>query len=116
MFKHLLALSDKEWHKSIYYYSTFISIALIIIAYTGVVYINPVYITKIHSFLLLYVCAILLIRFNPYVKSSHDAGHSAFDRKIAFTAGIILLTTVVAKKITDYAIPMKELLENIVTI
>jgi len=115
MLKELLALSEHDIHKSIYTYSTFISIGLIIIAYSGIFYINPEYLNKIHSFLLLYVCAILLIRFNPYA-SKHIAKYSSFDRKIAFTAGVILFTTVVAKKITDYAIPMKELIEDVLTI
>jgi hypothetical protein len=112
MIDYLLSLSNKEWHKTIYYYSSFISIFLIIIAYTGIIYINPNYIRRLHTFLLFYVCAILLIRFNPYAKG----GHSDFDKKIAFTAGIILLTSVVATHITDYVIPGSELIEDILTI
>jgi hypothetical protein len=58
------------------------------------------------------VCAILLIRFNPYFKG----GHSDFDKKIAFTAGIILFTSVVVSHLTDYIIPGEELIEDILTI
>ena len=87
MIDYLLSLSNKEWHKTIYYYSSFISIFLIIIAYTGIIYINPNYIRRLHTFILFYVCAILLIRFNPYAKG----GHSDFDKKIVtFTPPITL--------------------------
>lgn len=112
MISYLLSLSNKEWHKTMYYYSNFISIFLILIAYTGVIYINPIYISRLHTFLLFYVCAILLIRFNPYFKG----GQSDFDKKIAFTAGIILFTSVIASRLTGYIIPGEELIEDILTI
>jgi hypothetical protein len=112
MFKQLLSFSEKEWHKNIYYYGNFISIGLVIIAYTGIIHINPLYIKDIHSFLLFYVCAILLIRFNPYIKTTN----SDFDRKIAFTAGVILLISVTASQVTTYVIPAKEFIEDILTI
>ena len=101
MFRYLISLSNKEWHKTIYYYGNFLSIFIILIAYTGIIYINPVYIKSLHNFLLFYVCAILLIRFNPYF----NGGNTDFDKKIAFTAGIILFTTVIASRLTGYIIP-----------
>ena len=112
MFKDLLSFSNKEWHKSIYYYGNFISIGLVIIAYTGIIHINPLYIKDVHSFLLFYVCAILIIRFNPYIKTEN----SDFDRKIAFTAGVTLLISVVASQVTNYVIPGKEFIEDIITL
>ena len=112
MFEKIISFSNKEWHKIIYYYSNFLSIFIVIIAYTGIIYINPIYIKRLHTFLLFYVCLILLIRFNPYFKG----GNSEFDKKIAFTAGIILLVSVVAAHITDYVIPGEELIEDILTI
>ena len=102
MIHRLVSLSNSEWHKYFYYYSSYLTILLIALAYTGIVYINPSYILLLQNILLYYVCAILLIRFNPYVKKSHVAGHFAFDRKIAFSAGLILFTTITGKKIAEY--------------
>ena len=112
MFKDLLSFSNKEWHKTIYYYGNFIAIGLVIIAYTGIIHINPLYIKDVHSFLLFYVCIILIIRFNPYIKTEN----SDFDRKIAFTAGVTLLISVVASQVTNYVIPGKEFIEDIITL
>ena len=112
MISYLRSLYNSEWHKTMYYYSSFISIFLIIIAYTGVIYINPLYIERLHTFLLFYVCAILLIRFNPYFKG----GLTDFDKKIAFTAGITLFTSIIASRLTGYIIPGEELVEDILTI
>jgi hypothetical protein len=84
------------WHKTLFDYVSYLSVLFIIVTYTGVFYINPIYINTIHNCILYYVCAVLLIRFNPYVKHSYVE----FDRKIAFTAGIILLTTIVGHFLT----------------
>jgi len=92
---YLVDLSDKEWHKNIYKYSNYISILFIIITYTGLMYINPRYISITHTFLLYYVCLTLLIRFNPLIKHNTSARHVEFNRSIAFTASLILLTTLV---------------------
>jgi len=80
---------------------SYLSIFFIIVTYTGVFYINPKYITTVHDYILYYVCAILLIRFNPYVREDYaNQSNVVFDRKIAFTAGIILLTSIVGQHLS----------------
>ena len=95
----LIKFSDKAWHKSLFNYVSSISVVLIIIGYSGIIFINPKYVSAAHTFILYYVCLILLIRFNPYAKTSH---FTDFDKKVAFTAGIILFTTTITKQLTAY--------------
>ena len=98
MLTYLLSFTNKEWHHSIFTYVSYLSIILIIATYTGLLFIDPRYINSLHNLLIYYVCFILLVRFNPVVK--HD--HEAFDRKISFSAGIILLTTIISKQVADH--------------
>ena len=114
---YLVHITNKEWIKSLYDYSNFLYVFFIIITYTGVIYINPIYIHDINRFILYFVCAVLLIRFNPYVTRSHIANHYEFNRKIAFSAGIIIFTTTVAKQITEYigiSAPMQNIFTNVI--
>jgi hypothetical protein len=105
---YLVLISDKEWHKDIYNYSSYLSIILILATYTGVIYINPEYTLVLHNFIVYYVCIILLVRFNPFIKKNPLASYVEFNRNVAFTAGIILLTTAVAKSVSDiYIAPLK---------
>ena len=98
---YLVAMSDKELHKTIYNYSSYLSVVLILITYSGILYVKPGYVSFVHNFFLFYVCLILLLRFNPLIKKSALASSVEFNRNVAFTAGIILLTTTVFKNILD---------------
>ena len=93
---------NKDWHQVLYKYITYLLVFLIIATYTGVFMINPKYLTYIHTIILYYVCAILLIRFYPYRKQQSNERVAEFDRKIAFTAGVILLTTILSKTFSSY--------------
>jgi len=97
----LADFSDKEWHKNIYKYINYISIALIPITYTGLFSVNPQYISIVHNFILYYVCISLLIRFNPLIKQNTSAAYVEFNRNVAFTASLILLSTLVSKNASD---------------
>jgi hypothetical protein len=89
-----------SWHKILFDYSSYLSLLFILLTYTGIFAINPSYVNAVHNFILYYVCAILLIRFNPFVKKSELERDFEFNRKIAFTSGLILLTTIVAKEVS----------------
>ena len=104
---YLVEISDKEWHKNIYKYSKYISIILILITYTGIIYVNPRYINIVHNFLLYYVCITLLIRFNPLIKQNTSASYVEFNRNVAFTASLILLTTLVANNVSGLLVRLK---------
>ena len=108
MFNYLGKLTNNSLHKNIFYYVSFFSIMLLLITNIGI-NINPSYINKIHIGLLYYVCFILLIRFNPFIKQTNIISDSKFDRKIAFSAGIILFTTIISKQLTDNLSFMKKI-------
>jgi hypothetical protein len=99
---YLVEMSDKEWHKNIYKYTKYISIVAIIVTYTGLFYVNPAYTNIVHNFVLYYVCITLLIRFNPLIKQNTSASYVEFNRSVAFTASLILLTTLVANNVTGF--------------
>ena len=74
-----------------------ISHILIIATTLGVWAAAPTYLHIVEYYLRIYICIFLIWRFNPFrriVFREHD-------RKIAFSAGIILLTTSVMKNILD---------------
>lgn len=99
LINYLVVFSDKAWHKSLFMYVSYLSFFFIIIAYSGIILINTKYVSAAHTFILYYVCLILLIRFNPYSQNSNVV---SFDKTIGFTAGILLFTTTIAKQITGY--------------
>ena len=98
---YLADFSEKEWHKKIYKYISCISIILIPITYTGLISVNPEYISIIHNFIVYYVGITLLIRFNPLIKQHTSAGYVEFNRSVAFTASLILLTTQISKNASE---------------
>lgn len=79
---------DKQWHQTTFQYIRYVSYVVTIIAFTGVMTINPEYISVIESIIQLYVAAFLIIKFNPLVK--HKKALSDFDRQITYTAGVFL--------------------------
>ena len=59
----------------------------------------PQYLSTLQTYISIYVCLFLIIRFNPFNKVKFNA----LDKKIAFSAGIyILTTTAITKLATDY--------------
>ena len=103
---NLVSFSDKAWHKSLFNYVSYLSVVLIIVGYSGILLINPKYTNEAHAFILYYICLVLLIRFNPYAKRSH---FTEFDKQIAFTAGILLFTTTIAKHLTALELNIADL-------
>ena len=83
-----------SWHKKAFLYGTYTSYILFILALTGVITDAPEYLDTLNTLLKYYVCAFLLIEFNPLVRvSKRDA---EFEREVGFSAGIFLLLTTTA--------------------
>ena len=94
-------LGRSEWHKKAYMWAIYASYTLFAIAFTGAITIDPKYLMRLETIIRYYVCAFLLIRFNPLsYKRTHSAASIEFDRRMAFSAGIFLLLT---STITDLA-------------
>ncbi len=66
----------------------------------------PTYLTNMDYYFRIYICLFLIWRFNP-LRSSYE--FTNLDRKIAFSAGVFILTTTVLNK---YLILTKNLLIN----
>lgn len=63
----------------------------------GVKIISPEYLNKLEYYVKIYVCLFLLYRFNPFTKIVFNE----LDRKIAFSAGLFLLTTTIINTIIE---------------
>ena len=82
------------WHKKAFLYGTYASYILFALAFGGIISDAPHYLDTLNIALKYYVCAFLLIQFNPFVKiKTRDAD---FDRRVAFSAGVFLLLTTTA--------------------
>ena len=68
----------------------FISYTLIFVSTIGFSQIAPKYISNLDYYLKIYVCLFLIWRFNP-LRSNIE--FTDLDRKIAFNAGCLILTT-----------------------
>jgi hypothetical protein len=94
-------LANTSWHHDLFIYGMYLSYILFAITLTGILYIDPVYLTALRTFLKYYVCAILILRFNPFVTGSTKPSDIAFNRRIAFSAGIFLLLTTTATSVVQ---------------
>jgi hypothetical protein len=77
---------------------------LIILTSIGMFNANPLIFDKIAFYMKIYICLFLIWRFNPI---SHYLFHkkiifTSLDRKIAFSAGLIILSTALIKEYLFY--------------
>ncbi|MAV57185.1 MAG: hypothetical protein CMI79_06680 [Candidatus Pelagibacter sp.] len=95
MIKELLEYAknygDKKWHQDTFQFLSYAFYIITIITFTGVMAIDPSYIDILEAVIQLYVAGFLIIKFNPLVK--HNKELSAFDRQIAYAAGVFLFFT-----------------------
>ena len=68
----------------------FISWTLIIISGLGLSHISPQFLEQLDYYIRIYVCLFLMWRFHPF-RSHYE--FTDLDRKIAFSAGLFILTT-----------------------
>ena len=75
---------------------------------TGIIVLQPTYLTTLEEILKYYIAAFLIIRFNPFVKKhSTTVKEYNFDKKIAFSAGVfILLTTAITDIVNKYFVTL----------
>jgi hypothetical protein len=68
----------------------FLSYSLIILSFLGISQSAERYLQSLDYYIRIYVCLFLIWRFNPF-RSSYE--FTNLDRKIAFSAGLLILTT-----------------------
>jgi hypothetical protein len=76
-------------HEIIFYVISISSFLLYFIVFFGLSIHAPQYLSYLEVFIKIYVSLFLIIRFNPF-KSTYE--FNDLDRKIAFSAGMLLLT------------------------
>ena len=90
-----------EWHERLFLYGNYLSYLLFFCAFIGVLRLEPKYLSTLNTALKYYIAIFLIIHFNPIIRIK--VHNQAFDRNIAFKAGIFLLLTSTATSIaSDY--------------
>jgi multisubunit Na+/H+ antiporter MnhB subunit len=91
---------DLLFQEKIFDFVVYLFYFLLIISSVGLFYIDPSYLDTLKYYINTYICLFLLWRFNPLKK------HFKFtnlDRKIAFSAGGIILTTTIIYEYFNYS-------------
>ena len=78
-----------KYHELFFDTALYVSYILYIIAFFQIEYYNPKYLDMLENIMKYYVIGFLLIRFNPFIKSTF----TEFDRKIVFSSALFLLAT-----------------------
>ena len=91
-----------EYQEHLFTLSIYATYFLIAAAYLGISTAAPKYLNDLNFYVKIYVCLFLLLRFNPFRKMD---SFTTLDRKIAFSAGIIIFTTTI---LDSYILEMKD--------
>jgi hypothetical protein len=95
-----------SFHKKAFLYGTYLSLISFTLAFAGVIAGAPQYLNMLNVILKYYVCAFLLIRFNPIVEiKTRDPD---FEREVAFSAGVFLLLTTTITTLAQYHIALPD--------
>jgi hypothetical protein len=84
----------------------YISYFLLFISYIGISASAPKYLDIIDYYIRIYTCLFLIWRFNP-LRSKYE--FTDLDRKIAFSAGLIVLTTTA---LNTHLVKFKDVVKN----
>ena len=84
-----------NWHESVYMTFLYSSYVLYFIAFTGILSLDPSYLSVLETVIKYYISIMLLIRFNPFV----DRKITKFDKKLVFTSALLLFISTTAYSI-----------------
>jgi hypothetical protein len=87
----------------------YISYILLFISALGISQTAPKYLDSMDYYIRIYICLFLMWRFNP-LRDNYE--FTDLDRKIAFSAGVFILTTTA---LNQYLEQFKEILTNIIS-
>lgn len=85
-------------HETLFHIALYSSYVLYIVAYAGIRFYNPTYLDMLHTFIKYFIIFFLMIRFNPYTKSS---AFTSFDREVVFESSIFLFTSSALNSVTS---------------
>lgn len=98
-----------EFQERLFTIVIYISYILIILSFFGLSETAPQYLQYLDYYIRIYICLFLIWRFNP-LRSHYE--FTNLDGRIAFSAGLFILTTTALNQYLDYA---KNKVKNIVT-
>lgn len=87
-----------QWQEFFFNFVIYISYFLIIISSLGLSETAPKYLQSLDYYVRVYICLFLIWRFNP-LRSRYE--FTDLDRKIAFSAGMFILTTTALNQYLD---------------
>jgi hypothetical protein len=97
----LHSLQEKLLTFNSYFMNTLLFLTIIGIGFT-----KPSYILIFEYYLKIYIGFFLIYRFNRFRKIEFNE----LDRKVAFTSGILLLSSILSNQLTKYTTQLKEML------
>lgn len=94
-----------------YWFDIYINVSyvLIVISFIGLSSYSSKYLNYINFYIKVYVCLFLLWRFRPFREKPK---FTELDRKIAFTAGLLIITTTF---LNDYLDDIKHMYQQIIS-
>ena len=84
-------LTKLDFHRVIYKYLTQIYSIIFVISFLGVTLVDYKYTYYLSTIIHMYIGIVLIIRFNPYTKNSTTQKEKEYDRRIAYSGGILLI-------------------------
>lgn len=84
-----------NWHENLYMTILYLSYVLYFIAFTGILSLDPSYLTVLETVIKYYISIMLLIRFNPFIERKI----TKFDKKLVFTSALLLFISTTAYSI-----------------
>ena len=88
-----------SWQEKLFTLFIYTSYILIILSSFGLSEWAPKYLDNLDYYIRIYICLFLIWRFNP-LRTRYE--FTDLDRKIAFSAGVFILTTTALNKYLDY--------------
>lgn len=87
----------------------YLSYSLLFISALGLSQMAPNYLDTMDYYIRIYICLFLMWRFNPLREKPE---FTELDRKIAFSAGIFILTTTA---LNQYLVQLKEIVKSVIS-
>ena len=87
----ILEFTKHDFIKNIYKYLQIIYSIIFFVSFIGITLINEKYVHMLSTLIHIYVGTMLVIHFNPYIKDTGSKQDKAYDRRMAYSAGILLL-------------------------
>ena len=103
LFKLIRYITEQKWHQNVYNNLVIFSSIILVLSLFGISFINPKYEHLMRYIIQIYIGLFLILRFNPFIKLKKSSKiQRTFDRKIAFSAGIYILSSSVILSIIEW--------------